>query len=406
MSTFRYEALHAHTGRRQTGTLEADSEKAARGQLRAQQLVPVKLQALAGPAPGARQGGIGGAKALNAAELAVWTRQLAGLCSAGMAIEKALHSIGDGADRPALEALMVDLLAQVKSGQSFSAALATHPRQFSAVFCAVVGVGEKSGALGPVLLQLADEMEASEALKAKLLGAALYPLIVSAIAVLIVGFLMVYVVPQIAGVFSSSKRDLPLLTTLMLAISQGMTQYGYLGALALLGLPVAAQLYRRSAAFQLRVDTALLRLPLLGRLSQTYNGARYAGTLGMLAGAGVPILEAMQVAAATVRNRAMRRDLDDVKTMVREGAPLGLALGKKARFPRLIATFAKMGAETGSLPQMLSRVSQQLSQEVQRRALYIATLLEPLLIVCMGVVVGLIVLAVLLPIIQLNSFVN
>jgi general secretion pathway protein F len=168
----------------------------------------------------------------------------------------------------------------------------------------------------------------------------------------------------------------------------------------------ALVLLRRQEAVRLRMDAAWLRLPLVGRLARGYNAARFAGTLAMLAGAGVPILKALQAAAETLGNRAMRADALDALVQVREGAPLASALAAKKRFPGLLAMFARLGEQTGQLPQMLSRAAVQLSGEVQRRAMALATVLEPLLIVAMGAVVMLIVLAVLLPIIQMNAWVK
>jgi len=155
-----------------------------------------------------------------------------------------------------------------------------------------------------------------------------------------------------------------------------------------------------------RFDAWWLRLPLIGRLARNYNAARFAGTLAMLAGAGVPILKALQAAAETLGNRALRADAMDALALVREGAPLASALAQKKRFPGLISMFARLGEQTGQLPVMLQRAANQLSTEVQRRAMHLATILEPLLIVAMGMVVALIVLAVLMPIIQLNQFVK
>ena len=162
----------------------------------------------------------------------------------------------------------------------------------------------------------------------------------------------------------------------------------------------------RNAAFRIRFDAGMLTLPLIGRLARGYNAARFAGTLAMLAGAGVPILKALQAASETLGNRAMRADAMAALVQVREGAPLASAMAAKKRFPGLLAMFARLGEQTGQLPRMLDRAAQQLGGEVQRRAMAVATILEPLLIVVMGVVVMLIVLAVLLPIIQLNTWVK
>ena len=162
----------------------------------------------------------------------------------------------------------------------------------------------------------------------------------------------------------------------------------------------------RNEAFRERFDAAWLGLPLIGRLSRGYNAARFAGTLAMLAGAGVPILKALQAAAETLSNRAMRADAMDALVQVREGAPLASALAGKKRFPALLSMFSRLGEQTGQLPQMLDRAARQLGNEVQRRSMQMATILEPLLIVVMGAVVMLIVLAVLLPIIQLNTWIK
>jgi general secretion pathway protein F len=162
----------------------------------------------------------------------------------------------------------------------------------------------------------------------------------------------------------------------------------------------------RNDAFRERFDAGWLKLPVIGRLARGYNAARFAGTLAMLAGAGVPILKALQAAAETLGNRAMRVDALDALVLVREGAPLASAIGQKKRFPGLLGMFARLGEQTGQLPQMLQRAATQLSAEVQRRAMQLATLLEPVLIIGMGLMVMLIVLAVLLPIIQLNQWVK
>jgi general secretion pathway protein F len=217
---------------------------------------------------------------------------------------------------------------------------------------------------------------------------------------------MTYVVPQVANVFAGTKRALPLLTVVMLGLSAFVRSWG-LALLAALALAfVLLRVSLRSPAFRERFDASWLTLPLVGRLSRGYNAARFAGTLAMLAGAGVPILKALQAAAETLNNRAMRADALDALVLVREGAPLASAISQKKRFPGLLSMFARLGEQTGQLPAMLQRAANQLSQEVQRRALQLATLLEPLLIIGMGLVVMLIVLAVLLPIIQLNQFVR
>ncbi len=405
MPAFRFEALDA-LGKSTSGLLEADNPRAARTQLRAQSLVPLAVTQVA--SAGSATTGMRrlGGRVFNATGLAVWTRQLAGLVGSGLPLERALTALSDEAEDAKQRELVAHLRSEVNSGAPFAQALGSAPREFDDVYRGVVAAGEQSGALGLVLERLADDLEARQELKGRLISATLYPAIVSVIAFVIVIFLVTYVVPQVATVFTSSKRALPILTIAMMTISSFLRSWGWL--LILVGAAGAALLAfsLRNEAFRQRFDAGFLELPLIGKLARGYNAARFAGTLAMLAAAGVPILKALQAAAETLSNRAMRADAMDALVQVREGAPLASALAGKKRFPGILAMFARLGEQTGQLPLMLERAAKQLSAEVQRRALQMATILEPLLIVGMGGVVMMIVLAVLLPIIQLNSFVK
>ena len=404
MPAYKFEALTA-AGKSTTGLVEADNARAARAQLRAQALVPLEVTQVA--SAGTRGQGLRfRQRVFSTTGLAVWTRQLAGLVGSGLPLERALTALSDEAEDAKQRELVAHLRSEVNAGSPFARALASAEREFDDVYRGVVAAGEQSGALGQVLERLADDLEERQALKAKLIGATLYPAIVSLIAVVIVIFLVTYVVPQVASVFTSSKRALPFLTVAMLAVSGFLRSYGWLLLLAIGAGVGTLMLMLRNPQFRERFDAAWLNLPLIGRLARGYNAARFAGTLAMLAGAGVPILKALQAAAETLSNRAMRADALDALVRVREGAPLASALAGKKRFPGLLAMFARLGEQTGQLPQMLDRAARQLATEVQRRALQMATILEPLLIVAMGGVVMLIVLAVLLPIIQLNTWVK
>lgn len=407
MPAYRFEAIDAQ-GKASSGFVEADNAKAARSQLRAQSLIPLQVSqvAAAGDATGGGIGALLTRRVFSATELTVWTRQLAGLVSSGLPLERALTSLAEEAEHARQRELVAQLRAEVNAGSPFARALATAPREFDDVYRAVVTAGEQSGALGAVLERLADDLEERQALKAKLMGAMLYPAVVSLIAIVIVVFLVTYVVPQVASVFSSSKRALPWLTVAMLGVSGFVRNWGWLVLVVLAAGAGTLMLALRNAAFREQFDAGWLRMPLIGRLARGYNATRFSGTLAMLAGAGVPILKALQAAAETLSNSAMRADALEALVQVREGAPLASALARKQRFPGLIAMFARLGEQTGRLPEMLERAAQQIGAEVQRRALASATILEPLLIVAMGVVVMLIVLAVLLPIIQLNTWVR
>ncbi len=412
MPAYSFEALDAN-GSARKGVIEADTAKAARGLLRAQLLVPLGVEPVG---PGAQGDGttntgsqgttLWSSRVFNATALAIWTRQIAGLVSSGLPLERALTALSEEADDERQRHLVAAIRAEVNGGTAFATALAQHPREFAPTYCAVVGAGEHSGNLGLVLERLADDLEQSQALKSQLIGAALYPAIVTLVAITIVMFLLGYVVPQVAEVFAGSKRALPLLTVIMLGIGNFVRNQGWLMLIAIIFIAICSRFAWASATFREKFDAMWLTLPILGKLSRGYNAARFAGTLSMLAAAGVPILKALQAAADTLSNRAMRTDALDALVLVREGAPLASALAQKKRFPGILAMFARLGEQTGQLPVMLERAAKQLSTEVQRRAMQLATLLEPLLIVAMGLVVMLIVLAVLLPIIQLNQLVR
>jgi general secretion pathway protein F len=408
MPAYAFEALQ-NDGALRKGVLEADSVKSARGQLRAQSLVPLKVQALGPDAKVQKsiwQYDIGSRKCFSANDLAVWTRQLASLVGSGLPLERALAALGDEAESQKQAHLVASLRAEVNAGLGLAKAMAQHPSEFSSLYTAVISAGEQGGNLGQVLGQLADDLQDQQTLKAKLLSASLYPAIVSLIALLIVIFLLSTVVPQVAQVFSGSQRKLPGLTVAMLALSDFIRHHGWLVLFILALIGLGFQQAMKQAALRIRFDAAFLRLPILGRLATGYNSARFASTLAMLTNAGVPILKALQSAADTLSNQAMREDVLEALVLVREGAPLAMALGQKKRFPSLLGMFARLGEQTGQLPIMLQRAAQQLSADVQRRAMALATILEPLLIVLMGGIVMVIVLAVLMPIMELNQWVR
>ncbi len=404
MPAYSFEALDPQ-GQTRRGVLEADTARHARSQLRAQDWVPLKID-LQQAAKTGLQTVIWESKVFGNDALAVWTRQLAGLVGAGLPLERALSTLSQEAETPRQRDLVSALREEVNAGATFAKALAQYPREFSPIYLAVIAAGEQSGHLDMVLESLAEDLQTQQALRNKLLAATLYPAIVSVVALLIVFFLLTYVVPQVAQVFSSNQQALPWLTTFMLGLS-ALLQALWLWVLLLVVVVTwVLRLALRQSDFRQRFDAAWLQLPLIGRLSRGYNAARFASTLAMLAAAGVPILKALQAASDTLSNAAMRRDAQEAYAMVREGAPLASALAQHARFPRLLVMFARLGEQTGTLPTMLQRTAQQLGEEVQRRAMQLATILEPLLIVVMGAVVMMIVLAVMLPIIQLNQWVR
>jgi len=412
MPAYRFEALQAD-GQTRKGTLEADSARSARSQLRAQGLVPLDV-GLLGTAEQADQPALPWwqrplgptRKAFSSSQRAVWTRQLAELVGSGLTVERALAALTDESEHERQRNLLATIRAEVNAGSSLGRALDRFPHEFPAIDRAVIAAGEQSGQLGQVLSHLADDLEARQVLRSKLVGAALYPAIVTLVAMAIVVFLLSSVVPQVAGVFAGSNRPLPLLTSALLAVSAAVRQWGAWMLLLTLAGTMGLRIALRQEALRLRWDAAWLRLPIIGRLARGYNAARFASTLAMLSAAGVPILKALQAAADTLSNQALRADALEALVQVREGAPLALALSRRERFPGLLAMFARLGEQTGQLPLMLQRAAQQLANEVQRRAMALATVLEPLLIVAMGALVMVIVLAVLMPIMEMNQWVR
>ena len=401
MTAFRYQALSA-SGQEDQGVVHADSAKAARQWLRQQGLTPLEVKSIDAQSPSgqprARR------RVFSLAERGMLTRQLAGLINAGLPLERALAALSDEARKTTHIDILNRIRSEVQGGSALAAALAQHPKDFPSEFCAVVAAAEQSGRLGHVLDRLANEMEAAEQLKGKLLGAALYPMIVTGVAIVMVIFLMAYVVPQVASVFAAREQALPWLTRALLAMSQGVQSHGWAAAIAMgLGIGFFMLLYRKPD-WRTRIDAWLLRTPLFGPLLLDYHNARLAATLSLLSGAGLPILKAIKAASETVTNHGLKRDVDLAHDLVREGASLAAALDAQTHCARWLIVFARLGEQTGQLSEMLGRAAQQSADRVQRKALALATWLEPLLILLMGLMVLAIVMSILLPIMELNSF--
>ncbi len=405
MTAFRYHALNAQ-GHAQRGTLEADSARHARAQLRAQGLVPTEVQALVPTQAGFWQRELWPTRVFTATERALWWRQLASLVAAGLPLERSLTALRDEATQPSQAQLMAQLHTEVSAGHSLAHALGQHPRHFNAIDIAVIAAGEQSGQLATVLLGLADDAEQRLKLRQQLLAAALYPAIVSGVSLLIVLFLLSVVVPRMAEVFAAQRQALPWLTEAMLWVSSLIQQSWAWGLAALVALAVGGAWALRQPRLRLRWDARLLRLPVLGRITLGYHTARFAATLAMLTSAGVPLLKALQAAAHTLGNAALQADALRLAEWVREGAPLASGLQHQGRWPSVLTLFTRLGEQTGDLSGMLAKASRHLSDEVQRRSLTLTTWLEPVLVVAMGLMVLLIVLSVMLPIVDMNALVR
>ncbi len=411
MTAFRYAAADP-AGKEQTGVVEADSARLARQLLRGRGLLPLTVEPVVAEAQkAALQLSIG--RRLSQTELAVVTRQLASLLGAQLPVADALTVMVEQSEKQQVRELMAAIRTDVLAGSSLSRALARHPRQFPDIYRALIAAGEESGKLGSVLGSLADYVEERAKLQQKITLAFVYPVIVTIVALAVVIGLLTYVVPQVVQVFAHTKQALPLLTRAMIAASDFARAHGWIVLiLAALAAFVVHRLLKVET-IRLAWHQRLLRLPVVGILSRSLNTARFASTLSILAGSGVPMLRALQAAGETVSNLAMRTRVLDATQRVREGFSLARALragsdearqpGRARLFPPVLIHLIASGEATGRLPEMLGRAADIHAREAERRALFFTSLLEPVLILTMGVVVMLIVLAVLLPIIEINQ---
>ncbi|GGC91784.1 type II secretion system inner membrane protein GspF [Undibacterium terreum] len=406
MPAFRYEAVDDR-GQTKKGVLTADSARAARGDLRSQGLLPITVELITTQldSEGKRKRSVF-AEHLSTVELALFTRQLASLLEAGLPLEQALSALLDQAERPYIRDLIASIRSEVNAGSSLSDALKQHPNDFADIYLGLVASGEQIGHLSRVLSRLADYIERRNALVQKVKLAFTYPAIVTVVAFAIVIFLLTYVVPQIVSVFANTKQKLPFLTVAMLAISDFVRSYGLIVASAVVAAFFGWRSALKNEAIKLRWHTWLLNAPLYGKFERSLNTARFASTLAITTGSGVPILRALQTSRETLANVAMRLQVEEATASVREGVSLARALSSHKHFPPMLIHMIRAGEVTGELPAMLERASNAQEQDLERRALTMAGLLEPVLILAMGVVVLLIVLAVLMPIIEINQLVR
>ena len=406
MPAFSYETVDAD-GATKKGVINADSPRAARAELRTLGLLPISVDPIAtqlDEAGRTKRSAFG--DKLSTVELALFTRQLASLLEASLPLEQAFSALQEQAERDYVRDLIASIRSEVMGGASLSDALAKHPRDFADIYCALVASGEQIGQLARVLSRLADYIERRNALVQKVKLAFTYPAIVTVVAFLIVIFLLTYVVPQIVSVFANTKQKLPFLTVVMLGISDFVRNYGWIVLLAAIGSGFAWHRALKNPAIKLRWHTWLLTAPLYGKFERSLNTARFASTLAITTGSGVPILRALQTSRDTLTNVAMRAQVDTATASVREGVSLARALAVNKHFPAMLIHMIRAGEATGELPPMLERAANAQEQDLERRAMTIAGLLEPALILAMGVVVLLIVLAVLMPIIEINQLVR
>lgn len=405
MAAFEYLALDPE-GRQHKGVLEGDSARQVRQLLRERQLAPLEVK----PTRTREQAGTGGRwqlpRGLSARDLALVTRQLATLVQAALPIEEALRAAAAQATAPRIQSMLLAVRAKVLEGHNLAGSLREFPAAFPELYRATVAAGEHAGHLGPVLDQLADYTEQRQQSRQKIQLALLYPLILMFASLGIVGFLLGYVVPDVVRVFVDGGQPLPLLTRGLIAASDWVKAWGALALGAAAGGLVAFRQALRREAFRLRWHAALLKLPLVGRLVRATDTARFASTLAILTRSGVPLVEALAIAAEVIANRVIRAEVVGAAQKVREGGSLTRALEATGQFPPMMLHMIASGERSGELDQMLARTARNQENDLAAQIGLMVGLFEPFMLIFMGAVVLVIVLAILLPILSLNQLVG
>ena len=404
MAAFEYIALDPR-GREQKGLIEADSPRQARQLLREKQWSPLEVrQAKAREDSGS--GGFAFGGGLSARDLALVTRQLATLVQAALPIEEALRAAAAQSASQKIKSMLLAVRAKVMEGHSLAAALREYPSAFPELYRATVAAGEHAGHLGLVLDQLADYTDQRQQSRQKIQLALLYPVILLVASLAIVVLLLGYVVPDVVKVFVNTGQDLPTLTTGLIAVSEVVQHWGWA---MLIGIVLLALLLRqalRDPGIRLRWHRLILRIPLVGRLARATNTARFASTLAILTKSGVPLVDALGIAAAVIGNLRIRERVIEAAQRVREGGSLTRALDATGEFPPMMLHMIASGEKSGELDQMLARTARNQENDLAAQISLLVGLFEPFMLVFMGAVVLVIVLAILLPILSLNQLVG
>lgn len=400
MPRFDYVAVDG-AGRTVTGSVEARDLALARDQLGRKQLMPLELQPgrglsrtdTAGPARGTR---------LDARALALATRQLATLIAV-VPVEEAVRTLALQAEKPKVRRCLEAVHKGVVEGRRLSEAMGEQGRAFPPLYRAMIAAGESSGALQPILERLADGLEREQEVRGKVITALVYPAALAVVALAVITALMTFVVPKVVDQFTSMNQQLPLLTRIIIGISHAIRDWGWVAALGLVCAGALAGLALRRPALRLKADTALLRLPVIGRLIRDLHAARMARTLSTMIASGLPVLEGLNLTARTVSNTRLAAATRTMAEVVREGGSLSGAMRRADVFPPLLVHMTASGEGSGRLEPLLDRAADYMDREFATFTAVMLSLLEPGIIIVMGGVVALIVLSILLPILQINT---
>lgn len=407
MTAYRYRALNPK-GKIVKGVLEGDSERQVRAQLRGQDLRPVEVSEANRPDSGKavpwRPSTV--LSRISAGDLALMTRQLATLVEANLPLDEALQAAAEQSRSTRIKGMLLQVRSRVAEGHTLAYAMGEFPRVFNDMYRAMVNAGEHAGFLGPVLNQLADYTEQRQYTGQKLKMAMIYPFILVGVAIAVVLLLLVFVVPELVGIFAHSKRELPALTRGLIATSDFFQHYGIYVLLAVAALVILCRRLLRNPRRRKRWHRALLRIPGVSRVVIAVDTARFASTLSILMASGVPLLESLRIAGAVLTNLVLREDSEAVAERVQEGSSLNRALRQSGRFPPMMVHMVASGETSGELETMLERSATNQERELEMTMGTLMSLFEPLMVVFMGGMVLTIVLAILLPIFDLNTMVR
>ena len=403
MPGFKYQAYSVE-GKLHKGVLEADSARQARATLRDQGLTPYRVEVIAAndPAGGARFRPV----SLSATELTQLTRGLASLLEAGLTVEQGFNALIEQAENERLRQVLAALRGEVIAGSTIAKALASFPHVFPELYRTLVAAGESSGQLPRVLSRLADYLEERQQLRAKLALALIYPSIVLGVALVVVGALLVYVLPQVVQVFQHAHQDLPILTRALIGLSAFLQATWVAWVVLFAALAAALRVALKRPASRDALHRFAWRAPLIGRVLRHLDAARLAATLSILVGSRVPILQALEAGTGVMSLIPMREALGAAARGVREGMPLARALGATGAFPPVMVHLIASGEASGRLDEALERAARQQQSDIAIRLAAFTALFEPAMILFMGGVVLAIVIAILLPIFQLNSLIG